>query len=561
VQDTPYNLDDEFGRSYPPSAPNIPPDKPIGPVNLDDEFVRKYNPALGPDKTIVRTGESQYGAPNWAKEHPLTAGFLEDIGVTAATLPAMALGQEYAAIPLASRLATIGPRAAQAVDFLSGSGGVLSSATRGALEGAEASGLEYPYTKYAHPEDATDLKGNLLRGAVTGAALRPGSNLLFGRSAISQENADAALSALRQGVPIRPGQVPGAARGFSWLDSLASGNANAGQRTAWNRAVTRTAGLESADITPQWANQAERLHGGTMENIALNHQLDPHDPHLNANMLNIYDQAQGLGLFNAPNSRLDAEGRRNFNRIWNSVNGEILQGIHSGNGVAGTVYQGWTQRGGLLYEAMKDPTMRPYARAMKDAVDDAWGRSIQNSAHPEDFLAWQNARRYYKNVQSIKDDIDEKTGEYDPRKLLADVQKRSSTGFAAGAGDIGALARVGQWMAKPNAPPQTETPFYRAARHALYGAEAAGGIGLAGLGNHLMPDLTEHLLSTAGDPATLAALGISAASAKTAANVLANPRVATHLLNVAAGLRSPLFRDVNPLAPAAVFMGEGAERQ
>jgi hypothetical protein len=239
-QTSPFDGDAELDRDLQQSfhpAPLVPNQ---GPRSGDDELTEDLQRSLAPrQQSVLRTGPSTFGAPNWANEHPLASRFLEDLGITAASLPLMAAGQEYVAGPLAARLATTLPRVASVLSGETAS--VPGLVARGGLEGAAASGIQYPYEKYQDP--SATLGSNLLEGAKAGALMNPLTRLAFGRMNIDPELAQHALGALDQGVPIRIGQVPGASRVAAFLDKTFSLGADNPQRQALYRAMTRTARL------------------------------------------------------------------------------------------------------------------------------------------------------------------------------------------------------------------------------------------------------------------------------------------------------------------------------
>ena len=478
----------------------------------------------------------------WAKENPQAALATNIAGGTIGSLGAMGLGQEYAAVPLASALSKAAPALAPVVEYLGGGAGAYGSgldaaltrtgslASRGMLEGASA-GLSQSKLGEGSTEDQA--LGGASAGGLTNALLGPFASRLA--TSIAPDVAAASRGALAQGVPLRAGQLPGASPIVQTLDKFLSGAKNAPQREAFNSALTTQAGLPAKVIDQNWVAKADALNGSTMERITRGYSLDATDPDLNTDLADLDNRAS---------SQMTFDGEKK----WQELRGKLEKDLNTGS-VPGRAYQAWTGKGGLLENYAKNPELKPFITGpdgLRDAIDGAWGRSIAATPSPtagQDFAEWQQARRQYKNTRIIDDGVSEK-GEYNPQSLLRAVQKRY--GNARRAGDIGDLGTAGQFIYKPeSAPAQSHSLLSVASRHPF----AAAGSAL--LGERLVEPAL-HLMSRDWPTAVAGGAGLigSAIAAKGANAVTSSPLYMRHLLDIAQGTGKPWLRGNNPLIPA-----------
>src|SRR4029077_4437400 len=130
-------------------------------------------------------------------------------------------------------------------------------------------------------------------------------------------------------------------------------------------------------------------------------------------------------------------------------------------------------------------------------------RTIAASGTPEDIAAWRDAKRGYRITRAIDEDVNEATGEYNPQKLLGRIAKRF--GSATAAGDVGDIAKAGQFIYKPDVPPAQQRSIL--AKHPAVAAGFGAGVGSAATGAAEHYGVS-HLLDLAHDPAALALYGV-----------------------------------------------------
>jgi hypothetical protein len=483
----------------------------------------------------------------WMKEHPTQGLQLDVMGNIVPALTAAILGQEYIAAPLAVRIATMAPRVAPAIDFLSGSAGaygrgivpsatrVASSATRGAIEGAFGGAVQAPAGEGS-------LLDQVKTGAEVGSIVGPLGNLLIIHgSNISPEVAASTRRAMDLGLPMQAGKLPGAAPGLTLLDRLFTSKASGEvQRGAFANAVGREVGVPTERITQKWVQEADNVNGGTMGRVAAAHSIPGNDPRLASDFAHAEGAAKGA---------MDTEQYKKFSGLLDDLKSEFAVGD-----VPGEVYKRWTGYGGKLYSFSKDPAMKPYIYGgfdsaghpipnVRDVLDNAWERAIASSGTPEDVQAWQSARRGYRITRAIDKDVNE-AGEYNPHNLLKRIQQ--SFGNAMKAGDIGDIATAGQFIYKPDVPAAKQgSVLYR---HPLATIGAAASV--PALAEHYAGPAGEHLLNLWHNPheAVLPAMGIAAAAAGgKAANAWFNSQTYTrHLLDIAQGRTAPWLHGMNP---------------
>ena len=515
-------------------------------------FPHAVAPLISPAGNIMGAYQKRLDALNaarneWSKENPISAMGTEVAGGALGTIGAMALGQEYLAAPAAARLAAAVPKLAPALDFAGGTAGAFnkgvgpallrtgSLATRGAGEGAAAGLLQ---SGLGNEPTGDQVEG----GALAGAVLNPLLGRFAPKSAISPEIASAVQGAIKQGVPMRAGRVPGVASPVTSLDQLFNAGNEQEVRRGFDKALTTHAGVPADSINQAWVAKADALNSGTMGRVAGRYEFDGLDPKTNGDLASLDARAQG---------NLSPENYEKFAGLKKKIDNALAAGS-----VPGSVYQGWTQQGGLISNYAKDPNLRPFVTGpggLRDIIDNGWERSIASSPSPtaqQDYAAWQQARKQYKNTRIIDDTLNE-AGDYNPQKLLPAVQKRY--GSAMKAGELGDLAITGQFISKPEAPPaKSSSLIAKAGAHpiAATGAGALAGSTLSPMIEHSFGGFASHIAENPWESAAIAgsgALGIGAIG-KSLASFVNSPLYTKHLLDIAQGTK-PWLRGVNPAIP------------
>ena len=467
----------------------------------------------------IRNAREAYGQQNPGK------ALLGETGGSMATLvPAMAtgasaLGSAARAVPWLSGIA----------DFLGGSS-LAGGAVRGGLEGAAsavgASGLS-----------DQPLREQVRTGAIVGAPLgmagRAVSNALG--SHVNATTAETAQALIDQGVPVRAGQIPGSNKIAQGLDKVFGGG-NAAQREAFGEKLTGYAGAPSKEVNQSWVANNDKRIGQTMNNIQSVYSI----PALEPGLLNDLSAIRSHALSNY--------SLENAKKI-SGVVGQVEENLF--NPMTGPVYKNLTQKGGLLDNISKDKDIANVVPKLREALDDAWGRALPADKK----AAWDQARKEYKVTRVIDDSMGASgvaEGVYNPKKLLKAVEDRY--GNVENAGELGLLARGGQFLEPPGAAPASAK--HGAAKTigtlALGGAAATAASEGSKVISHLGPEaiaaLSQHPESYAL-PLMLA--GGLYGGARLANSALNSPRATQYLLDVSRGSRAPLLQGNNPLIPFA----------
>lgn len=508
-------------------------------------FVGKMYPGhAGPDPkgpeyqqelTRLQQARTDYGRENSGK------ALVGELGGSMATLiPGMAAGAGMIA-PIGAGIARVAPWAAGLVDFLSGAGGgamrLPSLAARGAAEGAEGAALASGISDKPLGEQVKTGAGigALVNPVVGGIASKLGSH-------VNKTTAETAQALLDQGVPVRAGQIPGSNKVAQGLDKVFGGG-NAVQREAFGEKLTSYAGLPEKEVSQGWVAKNDQRVGKVMNDIQSVYSIPALEP----------------GLINDL-SALRRHALDNFS-VDNAVKvngfiGKLEENLY--NPMSGPVYKNLTQKGGLLDNMSKDKDIASIVPKLREAMDDAWGRALPTDKK----AAWDQARREYKVTRVIDDSMGAggaAEGVYNPKKLLKAVEDRF--GNVENAGDLGMLARGGQFLEAPGAAPASAKhgTAKMVGNMALGGAAAVAASEGSKVITHMGPEaiaaLTQHPESYAL-PLLLAAGLYGGAKAGNAA--LNGPRATQYLLDVSRGSRNPLLMGNNPMLPMLV---EGYNRQ
>lgn len=488
-----------------------------------------FNARYPQEVAKLRSARADYEKENSGKA--LTG---ELAGSMATAIPAMALGAGAIA-PLGRAAASAAPWLSGVTDFLSGAGQGLSRipslAARGVAEGvgnaAVSSGLS-----------DKPLGEQLATGGLTGMVLNPITGKLvdaFG-SHVSGTAADSAQALLDQGINVRAGQIPGSNKVAQGLDKVFGGG-NAAQREAFGQQLTGFAGLPEKEVSQGWVARNDQRIGKTMNDIQSVYSI----PQLEPGLLHDLSAVRSNAI-----SNMSVENAQKVSDFVRKIEDNTFSDMN------GATYKNITQKGGILDNMGKDKDIAGAVPQIREALDDAWGRSLP----PDKKAAWDQARKEYKVTRTIDDSMGASgaaEGVYNPKKLLKAVEDRF--GNVENAGDLGLLARGGQFLEPPGASPAS-------AKHGPM--KTIGGIALAGAagaaaseGSHVLTHWgPEAIAALSQHPETMAlplalAGGIYGAG-KVANSALNGPRATQYLLDVSRGSRNPMLMGNNPLIPFGV---------
>ncbi len=488
-----------------------------------------------------RLAEIQASKQNYA-ENNSGKNLVGEVGGSMATaIPAMAAGGAGLSA-LAGPAVRAAPWLSGVTDFLSGASKAralapASMAVRGGLEGGAAAGLtsHLSETPFGEQMKTGSLIGMLLgpAGALTQRAL--GSH-------VNKTTAESAQALIDAGVPIRAGQIPGSNKVAQGLDKVFGGG-NAAQREQFAEKLTEHAGAPTKEINQGWVAKNDQRIGTTMNNIQSVYSIPALEPGLLSDLSAI--RSKGLSDFSLENAK----------KIDNFVR-QVEENVY--NPMSGATYKNLTQKGGLLDNMGKDKDIASIVPKFREALDDAWGRSLPADKK----AAWDQARKEYKITRVIDDSMGASgaaEGVYNPKKLLKAVEDRF--GNVENAGDLGKLARGGQFLEPPGVAPASAKhgPMKTIGTLALGGAAATaaseGSRALTHWGPEAIAALSQHPENFA---LPMALAGGLYGGARMANSALNSPRATQYLLDVSRGSRQPLLQGNNPLIP---MMVEGYNRQ
>lgn len=440
----------------------------------------------------------------YAQENPIKALGGELVGSLPTTLGAMALGQEYAAVPLGAKLAALAPRAAQYVAEGSGAlpwalragGRLLGYGAQGAASGELQAGLTGQSPEEAAREGATV---GAIAGPVGAALAKPL------QSAISPTVSAVAQKFKSLGVPIYTNQIPGAPLATKYL----SAQPNEQQLGAFTRALSHTFGEDAERITPELLHGSagapgafDRI-GAALENAARGSTIPGNDPQLIGSLRSTLSRAANEFGTDSPE----------YGRVARLVQG-VADAAQSGD-IKGASYLDLTQKGSAIKNAMsRSSPVRQYAIEFKDALDDALQRN--NPAQAQEIgrarHQWHNALIAEQNVMH-PGNPNAVEGLANPKTLLGTVKSSGHYGSASRAsekaqaagqsGDIGVLGVGGRAFLSSG-------PSGAAHYIATHPTPAALGLLAAGEGAHAFQEPLMHYLTQAHPYAAAGALGLGA---------------------------------------------------
>ncbi len=205
----------------------------------------------------------------------------------------------------------------------------------------------------------------------------------------------------------------------------------------FTRAAMRRAGQGLEDATPETLAANNARLGNEFERLSVNNNLTPDNQFITDITTAVRDYR------NVPNSQQRAVVQGYIDDIIDHVNQGSMPGVQ---------YQEMRSRLSRQANSLRqsDPTLSDALRDMRNALDDAMGRSIA----PADQQAWQTARREYgaqKTIEKTASRAGEATaeGQLVPANLRNTVSANNRGAYARGEGDFSELARAGSGVMAP----------------------------------------------------------------------------------------------------------------
>lgn len=225
------------------------------------------------------------------------------------------------------------------------------------------------------------------------------------------------------------GNAPGAGQGANTIRQE-------GQEQ-FTRAAMRRAGQGLDDATPETLAANHQRLGNEFERLSANNNLTPDNQF-------ITDLTQAVRDYrNVPNSQQRAIVQGYVDDIIDHVNAGTMPGVQ---------YQEMRSRLSRQANGLRnnDPTLSDALRDMRNALDNAMGRSI----NPADRDAWNQARREYgaqKVIEKTASRAGEATaeGQLVPANLRNTVSAENRGAYARGQGPFSELARAGSGVMAP----------------------------------------------------------------------------------------------------------------
>lgn len=333
-------------------------------------------------------------------------------------------------------------------------------------------------TRVAGPAAASETAGQLTKGteaepyARTVGALMSPAMLAAGRRVITPlpataERTNLANTLRGEGVDLTAGQATGS-RPLQWAESAFGDMPGAGGRPAqmmtdqgeqFTGAALRRIGEDAPRATPDVIDNAFDRIGGQFQAIGGRNHLVPDQQLVNdlGTVRDNYNRVVG------PSSRAPA--------VEDTI-ADIAHQIRGNGGVlAGDQYNALaSQLGSDARAARNDPYLQRALQGHKDALDDAFERSLHASGNTQDLAALREARNQYRNLMVVEKAAtgagsNAAEGLISPSSLRNAVVQQNRRSYARGQGDFADLARSGEALLKPL--PQSGTAPRQNMQHAL----------------------------------------------------------------------------------------------
>jgi hypothetical protein len=245
----------------------------------------------------------------------------------------------------------------------------------------------------------------------------------------------------------------------------------------FTRAVSRTFGQDTSEITPQVIADARKQIGGNMENIYKGATVKVDKPFAQ-DLQQVIDDAQS--------THADSELKPVMNQVKN-----VISKIDQNGEISGDAYHGLTKYNAVLSKAQQsaNPNIANSANQVRNALEDVLFRNLPADQQQ----ALSQARSQYKAAMTVKPLVDQSAEGYvSPLKLMQKVI--NSPGGKLRSGELGELADIGRKFFPT--PSDSGTPLgtmllqaihdpksaIGAAGGALYSGAAFTDVGLGGMG-------------------------------------------------------------------------------
>lgn len=287
-------------------------------------------------------------------------------------------------------------------------------------------------------------------------------------SALTPEQGRLAEAAVKEGIHLTPAQRTGS-RPLQAMESvfgttpLTSGPQRAmmeGQRTAFNRAVLKRAGIDADMATPDVLEAAARKLGKQFEDLSAK------------TMVNLDDTF--MKDLNKVSSQYASKLPTNVRPIVESYVADLAQ---FADGMPGVVYQ--QARSDLSRQAKavanSDPMLSHTLKGIQKALD----KAARSSMGDDIGRAWDEVRRQYGNLKVIEKAMtgtqaEQAAGNIPITAFANAVKGQNPQAYARGAGDLNELSRVGSAFLR-DAVPNSGTP-----ERLMMASLLSGGAGIVG---------------------------------------------------------------------------------
>lgn len=325
------------------------------------------------------------------------------------------------------------------------------------------------------PQRMTEAGQGAALGGVLGAAIPAvaggiGRAVSPVRSQLTPEKARLAEVAAAEGIDLTPGQLTGSQplqtmeSVFSTLPWTAGPQREIqdAQRRQFNRAVLARAGIDADSASPEVISQAKTRLGSVFNDLSSRNAVQA-----DAQLMDDLARAEAEYARNlTPDQRAivdayvtDIRSRMapvmsEFRDTQTHPGTTILRDVEGPGFMLGEDYQKARSAIGRRAKESTDPSLSYALKSIRTALDDAASRSVS----PEDAASWDAVRRQYGNFKAIERAMKSSTGQaiegnIPPTAFLQAVQQQTGAPrYAAGAGDLNDLARVGAAFVREQVP-------------------------------------------------------------------------------------------------------------
>lgn len=332
--------------------------------------------------------------------------------------------------------------------------------------GAAPEALKYGSVDQRAKEAVEAGAASVAGGYLVPTALRAGTNAakntLKGIAGeVTPESAALYARAQQLGVPVNTAQL-GDSRFLKTLSSTieqlpftGAAKSNTNQAKAYNRAISRTFGDNTENITAEVYRRNRTRLGNTFEALSARNDLQV-TPALTKELTDIADEAAKFAnpdteksirtIIEQYTSRVQGGPvPAQVSPILNAAGMPIVTkpATNGGYSMPGKAYQAMDSKISAMRKVGGEKGL--YLAQVQDAVRNA----MDNSISPADKAAWDTARQQYRNLKLIRDVVarDGGSGDITPMALMTALN-RSEAGKEAMArgvsGDVGDLAKIGK---------------------------------------------------------------------------------------------------------------------